>query len=340
MRACSSTSKESQQLLASTSTRNNTKPKPTLDHVFTSNFHNKYTFSNFLTFDVRNETECFTVNGKTIHKMSNKLKAIQRFLNTCIYEYALVNNDVVFSYRKGKSTLDAVKQHASNKYFFQTDISDFFNSIEKDHIKKVLNENLNNVPICNVDIYKDRLFELSTINGKLPIGFATSPLISNSCLFLFDNALHDYCKVNEITYTRYSDDIILSTSSNLSLLNIENVINDLLNQTFQTSFLLNLAKTKRTHKGNKLKLLGVVILPTGRLTVDIKVKHKLEALLHFYINDKDKFISLSGGDYDVGLSKVSGQLNYINMIDKEYLNKLRKKYGNSLVDMFFHKSVK
>jgi len=312
----------------------------TLQDIFTSNFHNKYIFSDFLTFDVSNEVEKLTFNKRTIYRPSSRLKAIQRFLNTCVFEFANINSDVVFSYRKGKSTLDAVKKHANNKYFFQTDISDFFGSIDKNNIEKFLKNNLGSVPIKDISEYQERLFELITLNSKLPVGFATSPLVSNSCLYLFDKELHNYCLKNDIIYTRYSDDIILSTSNDKVLLNIDKIVKSLLTKHFGTSLSLNPAKTKHTHKGNKLKFLGVVILPTGRITVDIKVKRKIEALLHFYINDKSKFISLVGDNYESGLATISGQLNYINMIDNEYLNKLRRKYGNTVVDMFFHKSVK
>jgi RNA-directed DNA polymerase len=331
----SNTSKES----LSSPLPTNLKQYKTLQDIFTSNFHNKYNFSDFLTFDVNKEVEKLAYNKKTIYKPSSKLKAIQRFLNTCVFEFASINNDVVFSYRKGKSTLDAVKKHASNKYFFQTDISDFFGSIDKSNIEKFLKNNLDNVPIKDIFEYQKRLFELITLNGKLPVGFATSPLVSNSCLYLFDKALHDYCLKNDITYTRYSDDIILSTSNDKVLLDIDKIVKFLLNKSFGTSLSLNPAKTKHTHKGKKLKFLGLVILPTGRVTVDIKIKRKIEASLYYYINDKSKFISIVGDNYESGLATISGQLNYINMIDSEYLNKLRKKYGNTVVDMFFHKSV-
>jgi RNA-directed DNA polymerase len=103
---------------------------------------------------------------------------------------------------------------------------------------------------------------------------------------------------------------------------------------------LNPHKTKHTHKGKKIKLLGMVILPDGKITVDIKLKQQLEILLHFYINDKNKFSDYLTNHYHGKLSTISGQLNYINSIDSAYLNKLRKKYGNYVVDIFFRQTIK
>jgi len=311
-----------------------------LEEVFVSTFHNKYQFSDFLSFSIFTEVKTFTIGNKTIYGLSKKLKAFQRFLNAFIFEYSLINEDVVYSYRKGKNTLDAIKPHASNKFFFQTDILNFYSNISQTDIEKVISFNLGNIPINDIDIYRNRIFEIVTIDGKLPIGFATSPLISNSCLLSFDNALQAYCLKHEITYTRYSDDLIFSTSNDAALFDFEITVTKFLNKYFDSSLVLNPTKTKHTHKGKKVKLLGLVILPTGRITIDIKVKRKVEALLHFYINDKKKFTELAGDGYEAGLEKISGQLNYINMIDPKYLDKLRKKYGNTLVDMFFHKSVK
>ena len=308
--------------------------------VFTSNFHHKYSFSDFLSFNVLENIEKYNLKNRTIFKPTQKLKTFQRFLNTCIFEFANVNSNVVYSYRKGKSTLDAVRQHANNKYFFKTDIANFFESIDKVQIKKLLNENLDNVPIKDISDYQNRLFELVTIDGILPVGFSTSPLISNSCLFNFDNELAQFCEQHELIYTRYSDDIIISTCSKTGLESIDDVVVLLLEKHFYGKLTLNSAKTKFTHKGNKLKFLGLVVLPTGRVTVDGSTKKRIESLIHFYINDKSRFLSAVGGNYEAGLTSISGQLNYINMIDSEYLNKLRRKYGNAIVDMFFHKSVR
>ncbi len=317
-----------------------TTPNKSLEEIFVSTFHNKYQFSNFLSFDVLAEVTKFKVRNKTIYELSKKLKAFQRFLNTCVFEYALINEEVVYSYRKGLTILNAVKKHSDNKYFFQTDISDFFGNISGNEIRNVLSHNLTNVPVNDIEKYTDRIFDLITIDRRLPVGFATSPLISNSCLLSFDNELQGFCIKNGITYSRYSDDLILSTNDDKALLNFDEILSELLNKHFHDSLKLNPAKTKHTHKGKKIKLLGLIVLPTGKITVDIRVKRKIEALLHFYITDKQKFSELAGGSYETGLAKVSGQLNYINMIDSEYLNKLRKKYGNTVVDMFFHKSVK
>jgi len=84
----------------------------------------------------------------------------------------------------------------------------------------------------------------------------------------------------------------------------------------------------------------MVILPNGKVSVDIKFKRQIEVLLHFYLTDRAKFFLLVESDLAGGMERISGYLSYINTVDKEYLNKLRKKYGATLVDMFLHYTPK
>lgn len=281
----------------------------------------------------------FFIDGKVIFNPSAKLKKYLRFLNSFIFDYAKVNANVVHSYRQGKNAYTAVLKHANSKYFFQTDIQNFFYSITAQDVETIFDFNLSDTPIYDADKFKNQLLNLVTVNNTLPVGFSTSPSISNACLYAFDNALESYCLKHSVIYTRYSDDIILSSSEN-NLNGIQDVVSEKLKYFFSDRFQLNPYKTKHTHKGKKVKLLGMVILPSGKISIDIKIKRQIEILFHFYINDKEKFSDYLGKHYKGNLSTISGQLSYINTIDKSYLNKLRKKYGNFVVDTFFHKTVK
>ena len=49
----------------------------------------------------------------------------------------------------------------------------------------------------------------------LSVGAPSSPVISNFCMYEFDNRIHAACNKLEITYTRYADDL---TSRVISLM--------------------------------------------------------------------------------------------------------------------------
>lgn len=308
-----------------------------LQEAFDFAFHHKFAFNDFINLNV--EQECQRLGPKIISP-SPKLKKYHRFLNKYIFDYAKINENVVYSYRQDKSPFDAVIKHAENKYFFQTDIKDFFNSINSRDVEIVIGENLNATSISDIQNYKNQLLLLTTIQNHLPIGFSTSPNISNSCLFSFDNQLEDFCIDQGITYTRYSDDIILSSNDKNILDPAKDFIIQKLKLFYGERIVINPKKTKFTHKGGKIKLLGLVILPSGKVSVDMKMKNHLEILLHFYINDRERYVDYLKNNYDGDPAKISGQLNYINAIDSSYLDKLRKKYGNFIVDIFYHQAIK
>jgi len=323
----------------------------TLEKAFNIAFFEKDSFENFIKFKPSSEIKFSLRNERLIAEPSSKLKDYHKFINEFIFSYLKVNKDVVFSYRKGASTYEAVKLHANSRVFFNTDIKSFFPSINREYARWVLNENISAIPITDFSSFIEKILDFIIVDDALPVGFPTSPSFSNACLYNFDVELQEYCLNKGYVYSRYSDDIIISSEKDLEE-NIYSTVCGLLSDVAGINFSLNSKKTKLIKKGNKIKLLGMVILPTGIVTVDIKIKKKVEHLIYFYLNDKDRFLDAVRNEHgnrnknlnnsealDRGVSMVSGLLNHVNTVDKSYLDKLRKKYGNTIVDLFFHKNL-
>lgn len=299
-------------------------------------YHGKFEFEDFAEGNVSRNYERIKLKNREIFRPNKKLKTYHSFLNLFLFEYLEIASDVVFSYRKGVNAYDAVSKHSANSYFFQTDISGFFTSIDSTLVKKTIAESMHLSPILDIEEYLERIVDLVTVNGILPIGFPSSPLISNACLYGFDKELSSYCKSKDLIFTRYSDDIIISSLSRDSLSNIKDDVAGILHDCFEGKLSINESKSKFTHTGNKVKLLGMVILPNKKVTVDIKFKKELEVMLHFYATDREKFLDKVGGSYSEGIEKITGYMNYVNTVDKDYLDKLRKKYGATVVDILIH----
>lgn len=315
------------------------KKKP-IELLFNAMYHEKYSFNDFIQGDMSSDYSEIKIKERVVYKPSKKLKAYHTFLNLFLFEYLDVNKQVVFSYRKGVSAYDAVSKHAQSKHFFQTDISSFFASIDSALIKKTLLGSYDSSPIADIDKYLDRVISLVAVDDVLPMGFSTSPSISNACLFMFDNILEEYCLKRNLVYSRYSDDIIISSENKSDVTDIELKVDEFLKNCFAGKLSLNLGKSKFTHVGRKIKILGMVILPTGKVTIDMKFKSNIEVLLHFYIRDKAKFLDKVDGDMAGGMERITGYLNYVNAVDKSYLDKIRKKFGATTVDSFLHKLAK
>ena len=313
-------------------------PKP-LRRLFDAMHHGKYEFDDFLQADVTSSCKPIHVRQRTVYRPDKKLKAYQVFLNTFVFEHLEVNERVVYSYRKGVNPHEMAFPHARNRAFFQTDIENFFGSIDRRLTKSTILWQKNKAPISDLDSHIDRILELTIIDDTLPIGFPTSPLISNVCLTRFDNEFEEYCLIFDLVYTRYADDIVVSAKNRDALFGVEEKLDELLMQHFAGKLRQNRTKRKLTTIGRKTRILGMVILPNGQVTIDMEVKKRIEVLFHFYIRNRSKFLHMSDGDIDAGIQKLSGYVSYINSADRPYLEKLKRKFGATVVDSFLHRSA-
>ena len=185
----------------------------TFEEAFNAVFHDKKAFIDFCSIDIKNEVKTFHASNKFIFKTSDKLKKYLRFIDRVILSYLAKNETVVHSFTKGKSTLTAVQPHRGNSYFFLTDVESFYPNIKSSDVLRLLERDKNLIPILDIENYIDRLVAMMTIGGSIPIGFSTSPQLSNAFLFEFDCAVKSFCIDSRLIYTRYADDIIISGNS-------------------------------------------------------------------------------------------------------------------------------
>ena len=299
----------------------------TLEQAFNAIFHKKENFSDFYSLDLSQQTEEFLFKDRKIYRTSKKTRSYLRFIDKVVLRHLSKNVDVVHSYIKEKSVLTAVRAHAGNHAFFLTDIESFFPNIGEDDVKRILERDQHVIPISDLNKYISFIAKLTTWSGALPIGFPTSPQLSNGFLFEFDNALHTICKSRSLIYTRYSDDIIISGDDRASLIDLKEIVQETLHQHASNRLFLNPDKTRITHAGNKVKILGLVITQKGQVTVDSKYKRTLETILHFFINDSERYDDFLRKNFDGGERSLFGLLHYVKATDPDYLNKLQRKYG-------------
>lgn len=301
--------------------------KRNFEQAFNAVFHDKDAFNDFCSLDIKSEMQEFIANSRTVYRPSVKLKKYLRFIDKVILRHTDKNERVVHSYLKERSVLTAVRAHTPSKYFLLTDIKSFFTNIKKSDVENVLIRDQELIPITDFKSYIDTIVNFTTSNDSIPVGFPTSPNLSNAFLLEFDIALEKYCIDKALIYTRYSDDIIISGQSLDDVDGIENDIQVMLHDEASEEFFLNDKKTHLTHIGNKVKILGLVITPDGRVTIDSKYKNTLESLLYFYINDKTRYNNLLDKKLHGKEHSFFGLLHYVKSIDQKYLDKLQRKYG-------------
>lgn len=314
--------------------------KRPLEQLFFAMFREKQKFSEFLELDINTTYTKKDYEGRAVYSPDKSLKSYLGFLSRILFDRLPIENDVVFSYRKGVNVVNAVEKHSVNRYFLQSDIENFFGSINRETIGRAILSALDVCPISDIEQWLERILDMVTVNGVLPPGFPTSPSISNACLYNFDKKFLEWCEENNFIYTRYADDLIVSGGGEDEMRLIIPKITELLSCEFEGRIKLNTQKTKFLRPGEKIRILGVAILPNGKVSVDGRLKKHSETAMHCLLKDKEKFVSfLKEKDFEKALKKFSGQLNYINTVDPSFLDKLRRKYGAAAVDKIIHVSV-
>lgn len=313
-----------------------------LEDLFTAMYRGKRKVSEFASLDVAaNSTrKYFTHKGRTreIVIPNDKLRGCHEFIRLFLLDFLPVETDLVFSYRKGVGAFDAVKQHSSSRHFFVTDIADFFPSIKRDRVLSTMQTGSGISPVSDLDEWMERIVDLVCLESELPVGFSTSPAISNAALRPFDQAMRKECAALGLVYTRYSDDLVISGKDAGSVELAQAFCERRLREAMQGEFQLRPEKSKFLHVGRKIKLLGMVLLPNGQISIDGATKSEIEVLVHFYLRDRARFVALGSGDEQKAEARLAGLLNYANTVDQAYLDKLRRKFGAAPIDLFIHRS--
>lgn len=187
-----------------------------------------------------------------------------------------INKQIAYAYLKDQSIKHLVDKHLDNSYFYQFDLKNFFASINHTIL-------LDKLTATSSEWNQQLIGEAS--NRKpcgLALGLVPSPYLSNIYLSNFDADLNSFLNnLNpSIVYTRYSDDLTISSPVALDLDRLTTIISDYL-QALELE--LNISKTKHTHlavKGQHLKILGLNII-RGASTNYVTVGRKFKSAAHY-----------------------------------------------------------
>lgn len=276
--------------------------------------------SSYLLTDFCDNTNAYYREFK-IPKKSGKgfrhLHAPKTFLKTFQYWvldyflFRLRQHDNCFSYRKNISIKDNASVHLNRKYILCMDIESFFDSISTNQVYKCFLEN-------KIDNYLAQLLSsLLTLNNALPQGAPTSPIISNSYLYDFDEYIYKTCSALNLSYSRYADDLTVGSNDYQSLKKIERLIKIKLRE-----FGLKVNKNKtRIISSNSCQIIAGVAINNGKLRPSRKYRKEVRAL--FYKAEIDNNVEF--------LPKLCGHLNYLKSYENGDSEGNIKKY-QSIID--------
>ncbi len=245
-------------------------------------------------------------------------------------DFHLLHHTAAYAYVAGRSTVDAVKRHQANdsRWYLHTDFSNFFGSTTLEFTMAQFSQIF---PFSEVVRYPQGKAALETalslcfLNGGLPQGTPISPLITNAVMIPVDyelnNTLRDYEK-NRYVYTRYADDIIISSRYDFDYRRLVDLIDQVLAKN-RAPFRIKPEKTHYGSRAGRNWMLGLMVNKDNEITLGHRRKHDLRAWIFNYLNDRKNHIPTPVKE----LQELQGNISYAAMVEPAWMNAVLKLYG-------------
>ena len=257
---------------------------------------------------------------RLIAQPTAELKAVQRWVVTRFISQMPVH-EAASAYRANRNICDHASIHARNKYLLKIDFKDFFPSIRARDFKR------HAIKYLAIDARLASelallLFRRDKNKGHtLSIGAPSSPTLSNTLMYEFDTKLAKFCMNNEITYSRYADDLALSTNKPHRLDGAFKYIRELINSLAYPRLTINEEKTVFTSKKYQRKLTGLILTNVGGVSLGRERKREIRAMADYYRKGKLEE-DLHG--------RLKGFLAFALSVEPEFVWTIRKLLGEEM----------
>lgn len=284
---------------------------------------------------------------RSISSPNRGLKILQQKLKP-LFEYHYRVKKPVFGFVSGndKGIKRNAEKHRKKNYIVSIDLESFFDSITDNRIYGVFKAK----PFKMGHLAAAACAQICTFDHKLPQGSCTSPILSNFVAASLDSHMIRLSKRFHLTYTRYADDITLSTNKIPSRAIVYDAkdekdlrqyfIGSVLRNTIENcGFKINEKKFRVKFKSDRQEVTGLTV--NEKINVSKKFVRNTRAMIHSWSKDlieaEKKYFRLQhdqrlidSKEYDGTTFKKSiyGRLSFIRHIkgekDSTYLNLCKK----------------
>ncbi len=203
-----------------------------------------------------------------------------------------------------RSYVTNATSHLGCKHILNLDIRQFFPNIGFNKIKDVFRN------IGYGDGGADVLASITSLDRCAPTGAPTSPMIGNLVLSVFDSEFAEHCAKLGFNYTRYADDITVSSQEMIS----EEFLDFAVKCVERHGFQVNAKKTKFMGRGNRMEVTGLTINNGVNLSADWR--NTMRGILHRAIHNPQ--------DYTANKAYFAGIYGTLLALDPEKSKKLTR----------------
>ena len=227
-----------------------------------------------------------------------------------------------------RDTLTNAQCHLGKKYLLKLDIYKFFESIDGSKVKAAFVALGFNREIAEI------LAKVTTIGDILPAGYPTSPLLANMIFQEVDELIKTHCESYDAVYTRYADDISISSDIEFpSTDKIQAILADF-------GFTINNAKSQRFKQGQNQFVTGLSISDSKYPRIPKIIKKRLRQELHYidlygfhshicHVNGwkEETSRSLTSKIESELRNRIKGWIDYVNHVEPDVAKKLYAKFN-------------
>ena len=263
---------------------------------------------------------CFSAGGRKIVAPQPDLKLVQCWISDYINTEFDIDLPYATAYEKGSSVCHNAKLHANSSHFLLLDICHFFESCTQKMVRNLFSRGVyqstnaaSRLRLTADDV--DLLVALSCYRGSLATGSPCSPFIANRIMASFDHEIAAGLG-EKFVYSRYSDDICISSTEWINSAEISTFVGSRLRQ---KSFDLNSDKTRCFGRGHLRKITGIYLDCDGVLRLGPQRKAELKRLLYqALMRECDRNHA----------HRVLGHLSFCRQVEPDYYNALLAKYAS------------
>ena len=233
-------------------------------------------------------------------------------------------HSIATAFRKNKSILTNAQSHKTSLYSVRIDIADFFPSIREEDLKLAMLKSESIIPSWGLtadtfDVLSRACFDR---DGRLPIGYSTSPAIANATMHELDSRLAagilDKSIFGNALLTRYADDFLFSSDLKGACNSFLQFITETLNSSEYPKLSVNEKKTRfMSRAGGSTLITGLRVNNQGNVVVHANYRDHVRLLLKLYSRK-----TLKQDD----IPRLVGHLAYVEHVDPALYTRLSSTY--------------
>lgn len=262
---------------------------------------------------------------RQVAQPAREVKALQRSIVRHLTAL-LPMHEAATAYRPSLSILDNAARHAHAKYLLKLDFATFFPSISTLDIRQHLRRYVEGISESELAFVAASCAWRERPNQPygLCIGAPSSPFISNTVLFDFDCRMAERAAEFDANYTRYSDDITISSLRPGALREIEATARALIEEIAYPRLTFNESKRVAVSRAAAMRVTGLTLANDGRVTVGRIRKRGVRAGVKAY---------LEGRLDEAQKDKLRGELAFVLNIEPFFRYVLWNTYGQSVAPL-------